>query len=162
MSYTPYPKRDAIKNYFPVPNEVYLLGLKPTELSIYGYLLRIEDRRTFDCYPSYGAIAKAVNVSKNTVRKYVSMLEDRGLIKTEPTTVTHKDGTKWNGALRYHIRPVQEALNRFYEKQQMKLDMQAEQRRTLARMEKSGLVGERTELCAPFRSEASHDTNEAV
>ena len=50
MSYTLTTTRDLIKNYFPVPNEVYVLGLKPTEVAIYGYLLRIEDRKTFECY----------------------------------------------------------------------------------------------------------------
>ena len=27
MKYNPYPKRDAIKNYFPLPNEIFMLGL---------------------------------------------------------------------------------------------------------------------------------------
>ena len=94
-----FPKRDPIKNYFPLPNEVYALGLKPTELSIYAYLLRIEDRKTFECYASYKTIGKAVGVSPNTVSKYVSSLEERGLITTEHTTVTLRDGTKRNGTL---------------------------------------------------------------
>ena len=33
-----WPKRDSIKNYFPVPNEVFLLGLSPGELAVYSYL----------------------------------------------------------------------------------------------------------------------------
>ena len=27
MKYNRYPKRDAIKNYFPLPNEIFTLGL---------------------------------------------------------------------------------------------------------------------------------------
>lgn len=43
---------NAIKNYFPLPNEIYRLGLSPAEVSIYGYLLSVEDRKTYQCYPS--------------------------------------------------------------------------------------------------------------
>mgnify|MGYP001213237779 CR=1 FL=1 len=49
-------KRDPIKNYFPLPNEIYQLGLSSGAIAVYGYLLRIEDRATFQCYPSYGTI----------------------------------------------------------------------------------------------------------
>ncbi|MEG2010245.1 MAG: helix-turn-helix domain-containing protein, partial [Oscillospiraceae bacterium] len=39
MKYSPYPKRDAIKNYFPLPNEIFMLGLGAGEISVYSYLL---------------------------------------------------------------------------------------------------------------------------
>ena len=45
MLNTPYVKKDTIKNFFPVPNAVFDLGLHHMEISIYAYLLRIEDRR---------------------------------------------------------------------------------------------------------------------
>ena len=51
-------KRDPIKNYFPLPNEIYQLGLSPGAIAVYGYLLRIEDRTTYQCYPSYGTIGQ--------------------------------------------------------------------------------------------------------
>ena len=35
MKHQKWPKRDSIKNYFPVPNEVFLLGLSPGELAVY-------------------------------------------------------------------------------------------------------------------------------
>lgn len=47
MSYHPYPKRDLIKNYFPVPNEIYYLGLSAGAIAVYGYLLHIENRETY-------------------------------------------------------------------------------------------------------------------
>ena len=47
MLNTPYVKKDTIKNFFPVPNAVFDLGLHHMEISIYAYLLRIEDRRTY-------------------------------------------------------------------------------------------------------------------
>lgn len=39
--YYPYPKRDPIKNYFPLPNEIFLLDLTPGELAVYSYLMRV-------------------------------------------------------------------------------------------------------------------------
>ena len=51
MKYSYYPKRDAIKNYFPLPNEIFLLRLKPGELAVYAYLLYCEDRETYQCWP---------------------------------------------------------------------------------------------------------------
>ena len=76
-------KRDPIKNYFPLPNEIYQLGLSSGAIAVYGYLLRIEDRTTYQCYPSYSTIGSAVGMSKNTVRKYVSELEERQLNAAE-------------------------------------------------------------------------------
>ena len=60
MLNTPYVKKDTIKNFFPVPNAVFDLGLHHMEISIYAYLLRIEDRRTYQCIASYPTIAKMV------------------------------------------------------------------------------------------------------
>lgn len=77
MKYNCYPKRDAIKNYFPLPNELFILGLNAGEISIYSYLLYLENRKTFQCWPSYKNIGKAVNMSQNTVRKYVLSLRTR-------------------------------------------------------------------------------------
>ena len=147
-------KRDPIKYYFPVPNEVYALGLKPTKVSIYGYLLRIEDRKTFECYASYKAIGKAVGVSPNTVRKYVRMLEKRGLITTERTTVTHKDGTKWSGVLKYYIRPVREALELFYARQMAKAEIETERERVARLLDGMPPVSPIKAACAPFGSAA--------
>ncbi len=117
MKYTKYPKRDAIKNYFPLPNEIFILNLSYGEIAVYAYLLYLEDRKTYQCYPSYKTIGRAVKMSKNTVRKYVAELEEKRLITTEHTSVFTKDGMKRNGNLLYTIRPIQEAVNFFNEKQ---------------------------------------------
>ena len=87
MLNTPYVKKDTIKNFFPVPNAVFDLGLHHIELSIYAYLLRIEDRRTYQCIVSYPTIAKKLGISVNTVAKYVAALEEHGLIRTERTEI---------------------------------------------------------------------------
>ena len=117
MKYTHYPKRDAIKNYFPMPNEIFNFGLRAGEIALYAFLLKCEDRKTFKCWPSYKTISKALNISKNTVRKYVDKLCEKQLIEVEYTYVYTKDGEKRNGNLMYTIRPIQEAINYDLEKQ---------------------------------------------
>ena len=112
-----WPKRDPNKHYYLVPNEVFNLGLSSHEIAVYNYLLRCEDRRTYQCHPSYRTIGRAVQLSENTVRKYVSGLEEKGLIRTEPSTIITKDGRVRNGSLIYNIRPIQEALEQNYQRQ---------------------------------------------
>ena len=59
-------KRDPIKNYFPLPNEIYHLGLSHGAIAVYGYLLSIENRSTYQCYPSYATIGHAVGIGDQT------------------------------------------------------------------------------------------------
>ena len=58
-----------------------------------------------------------MRLSENTVRKYVVGLEEKGLIRTEPSTIITKDGRVRNGSLIYTIRPIQEALELNYQRQ---------------------------------------------
>ena len=109
-------KRDPIKNYFPLPNEIYDLGLSRGAISVYSFLLRREDRKTYQCLLSYREIGEGVGMCVTTVRKYVAELEERSLIRTERTTVTTKDGRKRNGRLLYHILPIQLAIDQYYER----------------------------------------------
>ena len=129
MKYKTRPNRDPAKNYFQLPNEIFLLGLSPGALAVYSYLLCCEDRNTYQCWPSYKTIGRAVRMSANTVRKYVCELEERQLISTESTTVTTRDGLKRNGNLLYTIRPIQLALDQFYKQQLTQMDMAAERQR---------------------------------
>ena len=117
MKYNLYPKRDAIKNYFPMPNEIFDLGLRAGEIALYAFLLKCEDRKTFKCWPSYKTISKALNITKNTVKTYVDKLCEKQLIEVEYTYVYTKNGKKQNGNLMYTIRPIQEAINYNLEKQ---------------------------------------------
>ena len=112
-----WPKRDPNKYYYLMPNEVFNLGLSSHEIAVYNYLLRCEDRRTYQCHPSYRTIGRAVRLSENTVRKYVAGLEEKDLIRTEPSTIITKDGRVRNGSLIYNIRPIQEALEQNYQRQ---------------------------------------------
>lgn len=103
MKYNRYPKRDAVKNYFPLPNEIFSLGLVGGEILVYTYLMYCEDRKTFQCHPSYKTIGEAVGMSNNTVKKYVDGLVEKRLITTEPTSVITKKGEKRNGNLLYRL-----------------------------------------------------------
>lgn len=129
MKYTRYPSRDAIRNYFPLPNEIFQLGLTPGELAVYAFLLKCENRETYQCYPSYRTIGEAVGMSRNTVAKYVQLLEEKKLIRTERTTVTLKDGRKRNGSLLYTILPPEQAVEQFNRRQLAKAEAAAERRR---------------------------------
>lgn len=108
---------DFLKNTFPFPNEIFILGLCPGELAVYSYLLCCANRKTGQCWPSYKTIGKAVGMAENTVAKYVSSLERKGLIRTEPTTVTTKTGVKRNGNLLYTVSPFQDVLETHYQRQ---------------------------------------------
>lgn len=130
-----YTSRDPIKNYFPLPNEVFALGLSPGALAVYSYLMYTEDRTTYQCHASYKTIGKAVNMSPNTVRKYVTELVERGLIKTERTTIITQDGRKQNGSLLYTLLPIQFSIQQFYEQKLAKLDTECEQERIRKRLE---------------------------
>ena len=77
MSYNKWPKRSAEKNYFMVPNEIFSIGLDYREISLYTYLLRCENRKTYQCYPSYKTIGHAIGMSENTVAKYVRQSASR-------------------------------------------------------------------------------------
>lgn len=90
-------KSDLLKNTFPFPNEIFILGLCPGELAVYSCLLCCANRKTGQCWPSYKVIGKAVGMAENTVAKYVRSLERKGLIHTEPTTVTSKRTRRKNG-----------------------------------------------------------------
>ena len=129
-----WPKRDPNKHYYLVPNEVFNLGLSSHEIAVYNYLLRCEDRRTYQCHPSYRTIGRAVQLSENTVRKYVAGLEEKGLIRTEPSTIITKDGRVRNGSLIYTIRPIQEALEQNYQRQFLRAERDIERAKAEKRL----------------------------
>ena len=155
MKFQQWTKRDPDKNYFKVPNEVFHIGLSYPEISIYCYLLSIEDRETYQCYPSYKTIGKALGMSENTVSKYVRSLEEKGLIRTEPTMVRSKDDSPLNGNLIYTIRPIQAAVELFYERHFQQLEEDAARQRAAERLAELARESPQNALCAPFGAEAS-------
>ena len=125
----PWQKPDPVKNYYPVPKAICQLGLSPGEIAVYSFLLFCEDRKTYQCYPSYRTIGDAVGMSRNTVCKYVRSLEEKGLIRTERTTVTLKDGRKRNGSLLYTILPLEQVVVQHNQHQLYLAEMAAERHR---------------------------------
>ena len=130
-----YTKQDAVKNFFPLPNEIFSLGLSSGALAVYSYLLYCEDRKTYQCWPSCRSIGKAVRMSVNTVRKYVVELEECGLLITEPTTIITRDGRKRNGTLRYTILPIQNAVDLHNQRQLRRLEEIVERMRVREKLE---------------------------
>ncbi|WP_330694946.1 helix-turn-helix domain-containing protein [Acutalibacter muris] len=94
------------KNFFPLPNAIFTLGLSAGELAVYAYLMFCEDRKSHQCWPSYKTIGRAVGMSENTVRKYVRELEYKTLILTEPTKYESASGQVRNGNLIFTILPI--------------------------------------------------------
>ena len=113
----------AYKNYFPLPNVIFSLGLSPGEIAVYSYLLYCEDRKTYQCHPGYKTIGRAVGMSVNTVQKYIAELCEKGFISIENTSVITKSGQKRNGTLRYTIRPIQNAVDLYHQRQLRKLEL---------------------------------------
>ena len=105
-------------NYFPLPNEIFNMDLSAAEIALYAFLMRMEDRKTFTCYPSFETIGNALQMSsKNTVMKYVRLLEEKELISTEHTIVEHHDGMLRNGNLMYKMLPIKQAVDAFHRRQ---------------------------------------------
>ena len=102
------------KNYFTMPNEIFSLGLDASEIAVYAYLRCLENRSTYQCWPSYATIGNAVGRAK------------KGLISTEPTSVLMRSGIKKNGNLRYTIRPIREAIEIFHARQLSAVERAAE------------------------------------
>ena len=111
-------KRDGARNFFPMPKKIFNLGMSAGEIAVYAYLMFRENRKTYQCYPSYRTIGDAVGMSRNTVKKYIDALVEKQLIYAEPTKVTTRAGVR-NGNLLYTIRPLDAALE-YHLEQQMK------------------------------------------
>ena len=144
MSYTPKNNRDGVRNSFLMPNEIFALGLSGGAILVYTYLRYCENRETYQCYPSYKTIGKAVGMSKNTVKKYVDVLRDKGLIETENTSVVTAKGQKRNGNLLYTLRPIEEAVELFYEEQNRRLNEEIGRAQALKNIEKFGIQVEKS------------------
>lgn len=130
MTHTlPWQKPDPVKNYYPVPKVICQLGLSPGEIAVYSFLLFCEDRKTYQCYPNYRTIGDAVGMSRNTVCKYVRLLEEKELIRTERTSIVLKNGRKRNGSLLYTLLPWRQALARHNQHQLHLAEMAAERHR---------------------------------
>ena len=109
------PKKQG--NYFMLPNDIFNMDLTAGEIALYAFLMRMEDRKTFTCYPAFKTICNALHMSKNTVMKYVRQLEEKELIETKRTIVEHHDGSLRNGNLMFRILPIKQAVDAFHRRQ---------------------------------------------
>lgn len=57
-----YNQQTKLSNCFILSNYVMNLDLSATALAIYCYLMYIEDRKNYECYPSYKTIGKALKI----------------------------------------------------------------------------------------------------
>lgn len=136
MKYNRYQKRDAIRDYFPLPNEIFCLNLSYGEIAVYAYLLYCEDRKTFQCHPSFRTIGDALKMSRNTVSKYVKRLEEKQLVRTEPMEVRTASGMKRNGNLLYTILPIEQAKNLYLEQQLQRAVCQQAHEKAIRKLER--------------------------
>ena len=139
------PWQTPARNYYPLPKVLCRLGLSPGEIAVYSFLMYCENRTTYQCHPSYRAIGRAVQLSENTVRKYVTSLEEKGLIRTEPSTIITKDGRVRNGSLIYTIRPIQEALELNYQRQFLRAERDMERAKAEKRLAELNRQNEKKE-----------------
>ena len=136
MRYYDSKRRDNPGDFFPMPKAVFRLGLDYGEIALLAYLMYCEDRKTFQCHPSYATIGSAIGMSNNTVRKYVESLERKGFIYTEPTMVRTRDGRAHNGSLQYTLQPIKPIEEAYFERQIAIANAQYQARLALEKYEK--------------------------
>ena len=125
---------EHVRNCFPVPNVLLDMDLPANAIAVDLYLLRNADGKTNQCHPSEGTIAKRLHLSRNTVAKYVRLLEECGFIVTEHTKIITKNGIKKNGNLLYTIIPMHEVMEQCYEQQFYALERTTERRKVQAKL----------------------------
>lgn len=123
---------NSCKNFFTLPNEIFLLKLPPSAFMVYAYLLLIEDRKTHTCHPSYNTIAAGTGLSKNTALKSIDILLEAELITVEPSNYFDRRGMKWKGNNLYTTLPIHSAVDTFYRRQLRQLEIDAAKSRLAA------------------------------
>lgn len=87
MEYRQWPKCDPVKNYFQLPNELFLPDLSPQCADRLTPICSTIDLSVLTLLQDY---RQSGRMSQNTAHKYVCELEKRQLISTENTTVVTK------------------------------------------------------------------------
>lgn len=67
-----------------------IFSMNPFEKAVYTALLSFADWKTYKCFPSLPTIAKKAKVCRNTVIKYIKILEEKGCIIRQNRTVKGK------------------------------------------------------------------------
>ena len=124
--------------FFEMPSAVFQMDLTTDEMATYAYLRYRKNNRTYKCWPSYKTIGEAIGRSRKSVAKYVSSLEEKGLIKTETTEMITKGGVPLNGNLMYTILPIRPAVEQFNRRLIRKAEVENERRRVQAVLNEKG------------------------
>ena len=124
--------------FFEMPSAVFQMDLTPEELATYAYLRYRKNNRTHKCWPSYKTIGEAIGRSRKSVAKYVSSLEEKGLIETETTEMITKGGVPLNGNLMYTVLPVRPAIAQFNRRLIRQAELENERRRVQAVLNEKG------------------------
>ena len=100
-------QNSKLKNFTPLPNEIFSLHLTTGELAVYALLLRLENRETHECWPSYERIGKAIGKSKSSVKRYVAGLVEKGPHHGRADVGHHAEWAeeKWQPALPHSSHP---------------------------------------------------------
>lgn len=138
MRYYDSNRKDIPGDYFPMPKAVFRLDLDTGEIALLAYLMYCENRKTFQCYPSYSTIGRATGMSNNTVRKYVDSLRSKGFLCTEPTMVKTHDGRFHNGSLLYTLQPIKPLEDAYYKQQLYETEAKLNFKKVMAKYEKTG------------------------
>ena len=76
------PMRDSKRYRFPIPNTIWDHKLKPIAFLIFSYLCYLHSNHLADMI-SLDDIARGVHVTASTVKKYLSVLVNNGLVSDE-------------------------------------------------------------------------------
>ena len=125
--------------FFEMPSAVFQMDLTTDELATYAYLRCRKNNRTHKCWPSYKTIGEAIGRSRKSVAKYVSALEEKGLIKTETTEMITKGGVPLNGNLMYTILPIRPVVEQFNRRLIRRAEVENERRRVQAVLNERGV-----------------------
>ena len=80
-------------------------------------------------------MARGLHLARNTVAKYVRLLEERGLIVTERTQIQMRNGIRKNGNLRYTIISMYEVMEQRHQRQLAEVERCRVQRQLAAQTE---------------------------
>lgn len=114
--------KNGDKNFFSLPNELFLLNIGHGAITVYAYLLYCEDRRTHQCHPNYRSLSDAVHLAAPTVMKRITRLTGRQFITVENTSYIDRQGMKRNGNNLSTILPIQAAMDHCCQQQMLCLE----------------------------------------
>ena len=124
--------------FFEMPSAMFQMDLTTDELATYAYLRYRKNNRTHKCWPSYKTIGEAIGRSRKSVAKYVGGLEEKGLIRAEPTEMITKKGVPLNGNLMYTVLPIRPAVDEFNRRLLRRAEVENERRRVQAVLNEKG------------------------